>query len=84
MININATTPQLRATKTLLDGYFSRDISNVEPFISKNFKYQSFPKIADHPDESKMDHIQNWGPMFASLPSVEVRIRSRQNFKFPG
>ncbi|KAF9789569.1 hypothetical protein BJ322DRAFT_1018188 [Thelephora terrestris] len=74
MINIDATTPQLRATKTLLDGYFSRAVGNIEPLISKNFKYQSYPKVIDHPDETKMEHIQNWGPMFASFSSAEPTI----------
>ena len=38
MVNVDASTPQLRVVKNWLDAYTSLDTKNLEPFISKNFQ----------------------------------------------
>jgi hypothetical protein len=53
MANIDAPTPQLKAIKKWLDALTSLDISKVEPLISRTFKYQSYPKIIDLPEQAK-------------------------------
>ena len=79
MVNIDATTPQLKVVKNLLDAYSSLDISKVEPFISKDFKYQMFPKIINLPDEPRAAHIQKYGEVLAALTKMEVRVQPRRS-----
>lgn len=75
MINIDATTPQLKATKKWIDTVCSLDISKVVPLVSKNFKYQSFPKSTDLPEvdeQTKEAHIQWLGGLMTSITKFEV------------
>ena len=69
------TTPQLKAAKDLFDAYCSRDIKNVEPLISKDFKFQTFPKIAEHPNEAKDAHFERYGKLLSKMSKVEVRLQ---------
>jgi len=78
MANIDATTPQLKVVKDWTDAYFSLDINRVEPFLSKNFKFQTFPKIMDVPEEGKAAHIQRYKWMFGTFEKAEVRIQHRR------
>ena len=80
MVNINATTPQLKATKDLFDAYFTRDLSNAEPLMSRDFKYHNYPKVAGHPEENKEEHLKRYGAILGSFPSVEVRIWRRETY----
>ena len=75
--NFNATTPQLRAVKKIFDAYLSLDLTNAESLISKDFKFQTFPKIANLPDEGKGGHLERYGPLFASMTKIEVRTLHR-------
>ena len=77
MANINATTPQLKFLKNLLDAYLTLDINKVEPFISKDFKFQTFPKIADLPDEAKEGHFERYGTLFSLMARTEVCVQLR-------
>ena len=79
--SINPTTPQLNAVKNFFDAYLTLDLNNVEPFVSKDFQYQTFPKIADHPDEMKGAHFERYAPLFSLLTEVEVRLQ-RQKVTF--
>ncbi|KAF9779190.1 hypothetical protein BJ322DRAFT_1113547 [Thelephora terrestris] len=69
---INPTTPQLKAVKNFIDAYLTRDVKNVEPLISKDFKFQTFPKITEHPDEAKDAHFERYGPILTSLTKLEI------------
>ena len=71
--NFNATTPQLKALKNVFDAYLTLDLANAEPLISKDFKFQTFPKIANLPDEEKGGHLERYGPLFALMTKIEVR-----------
>lgn len=72
---INATTPQLKAVKNLFDAYLTLDVKNAEPFVSKDFTFQTFPKIADHPDEAKGAHFEKYGALLSLLTKAEVRFQ---------
>ena len=74
MVNIDATTPQLKAVKRWLEGYTSRDMDEVASVISKDFTFQSFPRTIDIPEEAKGAHIQKYKPILAALSKLEVRI----------
>jgi hypothetical protein len=78
MANIDASTPQLRAVKKWIDGFISLDISNLGVLISKNFKYESFPKIIDLPEQTKGSHIQWFGGILAATTKLEVRIQHQR------
>ena len=77
MNHIKGTTPQLKLADRLFEAYRTRDIHNVAPFLSKNFTYKSFPKIAEVPDQTKEDHIEQFGPNFAALEKIDVRVQHR-------
>jgi hypothetical protein len=77
MVNLNATTPQLKAVKRVVDTYGSRDLNSATIF-SKNFKFQSFPKTTDHVEEAKGEHVNNYGGVVSSYATMEVSIWSRR------
>ena len=74
MARLNATTPQLKVLDQMFEGYNTRDVNNAAPFLSKNYIHMSFPKIADLPDQKKEGHLEMFGPMFAKLDKLDVRI----------
>lgn len=73
--DFNATTPQLEVVKKLFEAYLSLDVHNLEPLISKDFKFQTFPKIDGLPDEEKGGHFERWGPLLSLMTKLEVCIR---------
>jgi hypothetical protein len=75
---INPTTPQLKAAKNLMDAYLTLDVKNVKPFVSKDFKFQTFPKIDQHPVEARDAHFERYGALFSSLRKIEVRLQRRE------
>lgn len=74
----NPTTPQQKAVKDLLDAYETRDINNVKPLVSKNFKFQTFPKIAHHPDEENEAHFDRYGKLLSAWTKLVVRLGRRE------
>ena len=80
MVNgLNATTSQLKFVERLIEAYATCDLNNVEPLLSKNFKYQTFPRAAHLPDHTKGDHVEKFGPVFAAMSEIEVRIHRYTN-----
>lgn len=77
---INATTPQLKLVKDYIDAYLTLNIKNVEPFVSKNYKFQSFPKVPDLPDQAKGEHSERYGTVLSLMNKMEVRDRTRFSF----
>ena len=75
MTSILTTTPQLKVIKNLFDTYISLDIKNVERYFSKNFTFQTFPKIPDLPDEEKGTYTERYGGIMSLLTKSEVRIQ---------
>ena len=73
MINIDATTPQLKLAKDVTEAYLSRNLTSVAPYLSKNFTYQTFPKIADLPEVTKGGHVETYGAVLASFTQADVR-----------
>ena len=83
MANINPTTPQLRLVKDWLDSYLALDIKRIEPLITNDYSFKSYPKVADHPDETKGLHAEKWGAVFSVLSKSEVSTLQRgSTFKF--
>ena len=74
MANIDATTPQLKVVKSFLDTYLSLDVSKTESFMSRDFKFQTFPKVAELPDEPVAAHVQRYEGLLAAMTKLEVRI----------
>ena len=79
MPNFDATTPESKAVKNLIDAYVTRDLKNIVPLISKDYKFLSFPKIPEQPDEEKEAHLERYAPLFSMLTKVEVCSQHRGN-----
>ena len=75
---INATTPQLNLVKDYINAYLTLKIKNVEPFISKDYKFQSFPKVPDLPDQG--EHSERFGTVLSLMNKMEVRDRTHFSF----
>jgi len=75
MVNVNATTPQLKAVKNYLDAYTSLDVNNVERVLSKNFKFQTFPETTDLPEQAKGAYIERFRRASTLMTKMDVRIR---------
>ena len=84
MVNIDATTPQLKVVKDMAEAYTTRDLSNVAPCLSKDFTFETFPKIADLPEHGYGGHIETYGAMLASFSKLDVRDKHQRPATFPG
>ena len=75
MCSLYATTPQLKAVKDFIDGYCSFDVKNIEPHMSKDFMYQSFPAVPGLPVGSKEQHFDSYKPVLSLMTKLEVSNR---------
>ena len=82
MVNINATTPQLKVLQKCIDAYATLDISKIEPVLSKNYIHETFPKSIGLPGETKEEYIKRYikryEEMLSSFTMIEVRIQHRR------
>ena len=83
MSNFDATTPQLSVVKNLVDAYSTFDFKNIKPFLSKDFKFQTLPKVPELPDQTMEEHIEMYAPFFSSFTKLEVRAQHRGNTSGP-
>ena len=74
MSSFDTSTPQLALVKNWLDAYLTLDIKNVEPFISKNFQFQTLPETTDIPTEEKEKHLERYKVLLSALSKIEVSI----------
>jgi hypothetical protein len=72
----NATTPQSEVVKKFFEACLTLDMNNTEPFISKDFRYQTFPKIVGLPDESKEGYLERYGVLLSLMTKIEVCIQT--------
>ena len=79
MNNLEATTPQLKIIKDFFDAYVALDIKKSEPYMSRDFKFQTFPKIPDLPDETKGEHFERYGTLLSLVTKVGVRTQQRKS-----
>jgi hypothetical protein len=77
MMNFDASTPQLNVVKEWFESYMTLDTNNTEPLLSKNFRYESFPRSSDIPDQSKKTHVEVWGARLSSIDKLEAGIIRR-------
>lgn len=83
MANIDAATPQLKVIKGFMAAIATRDLQNVEPFLSKDFVMKTFPKTPELPDLAKEEYLKQHGILLALFSKVEVRAqRLRILFEF--
>ena len=64
--------------KNLLEAYQTFDMDNVRPLVSKDFKFQTFPQIAQHPDEESEAHFDRYGKLLSQLTKHVVRPGQRE------
>ena len=75
MTNIDATTPQLKALKQVADAISSGNVQTIEPLLSKDYKFRTFPKKAELPDLAKEEYLQKFGVAFGAFAKIEVCIQ---------
>ena len=75
LTDFNATTPQSRVVKNMLRAVSTLDLNNAGQFISKDFKYQTFPKDDDLPVGSKAVCMERYEVIFSLFKKVEVCIQ---------
>ena len=75
---INATTPQLEFMDRMFEAFCTRDANNIAPFLSRDFSYKSFPEISELSDQTKAEFVKTFGPLFAPLTKLEVRIQHQE------
>ena len=78
MVNIDATTPQLKVVKDWIEAHSSLNPENAEPHVSKHFKLQSYPKSAHPPHETREDYFKKHKKMAAATTKAEVRVQHLQ------
>ena len=75
MVNIDTTTPQQKALKGVADAIISGDVKIVEPLLSEDYTFRTFPKSAELPDLTKEEYLQKFGALFGIFSKIEVRIQ---------
>jgi hypothetical protein len=75
MANFDASTPQLKLVKKWIEALVALDMNKIGTLLTRNFKYQSFPKTIDVPEQTKGTFVQWFGGVFASMTKMEVRIQ---------
>ena len=78
MVNIEATTPQLKVFQKWIDAFSSLDITEIDPILSKNYIYETFPKSIGLPDETKEEFIKRYKGTLTLFTKIEVRIQHRR------
>jgi hypothetical protein len=67
MANFDASTPELKAIKKWIEAFSILDTNKMDTLLSRNFKYQSFPKSIDVPEQTKEGFIQWFGGTFSKM-----------------
>ena len=75
MVNIDATTPQLKTVKNWIEAHATLNPENAEPFLSKHFKLQTYPKSANPTHETREDYFKKQKKMAAAATKAEVRVQ---------
>ena len=71
----DASTPQLKTAKQLIEAYTSLDMEKVAAITSKNYQYQALPEVIGIPEESKEKHIERFKEIVGAMAKAEVRIQ---------
>ena len=76
MVNLEATTPQLKVLRQWADAHHSRDLHDAEPIFSKDFALKMFPKAAVFPDLTREEYLQKYSVAFSLFTNVDVRAQN--------
>ena len=72
MVNLDATTPQLKVLKQWADAHHSRDLNDAAPIFSKDFTLKMFPKSTVFPDLTREEYLQKYTVAFSLFTNVDV------------
>ena len=78
MVNIEATTPQLKVFQKWIDAFSSLDITKIDPILSKNYIHETFPKSIGLPDETKEENIKRHEETLRAMSKLEVRTQQQR------
>ena len=74
--------PELKLVKSFMEAYQSLDIKSVALLVAKNYKFLTYPKVPDHPQETKEQHFEKYGPLLSVLVGIDVSIISQRGTVF--
>jgi len=74
MVELKASTPQLKVVKKLMDAYLSLNMNDVAPLISKNYQYEALPRCTDFPKQATGSRAGRYKEIFAMVSKVKVCI----------
>jgi len=70
MVDLDATTPQLKAVKKFLDAWMSLDMKEAGLVLSNGFQFESLPECTDLPKQTKSGCGERRFPRRAKLECV--------------
>ena len=79
MPTLEATTPQLKVVKELIDAFVSLDMNNIVPyFTTKPYTVQSFPKAAELSSKAENEGgAEKFAALLSLFKKVEVHTQHR-------
>jgi hypothetical protein len=75
MVDFDTSTPQLKAVKRLIDAYISLNLNDLEPLLSKDYRYEALPTIPGLPIQTKEDHLKMRREVYSLMKNLDVRIQ---------
>ena len=81
MTSLTANTPQLKAVKNMIDAWLTFDLVKVAPFLSKNYKYESF-HVPDNQVLSE-GHAEVAQAILSGMSKLDVSIQQRRTISDP-
>lgn len=70
--NFNAVTPESKVVKSMFDAALTLDLSKVRPFVTKDYTFQTFPKIPNLPDEDREETFGRYRLSSSLVAKLEV------------
>ena len=80
----NATTPQSKVVEKAFKAIATHNFNTIASFLSKDFTLQTFPKVADLPDEPISKFLERYGAVFSLMKEFEVCIQSQYPLRAHG
>ena len=74
MVTVDATTPQLKAVKGLVEALVSDNFKTIESFLSKDYVFKTFPITPELPDLTRNEYLQKYGAVIPLFAKAGVRI----------
>ena len=78
MSNFNASTPQIKVIKNMIDAFSSLDLGKFNTLFSKDYQYEGFNGITDLAHADNATRIATSQTLLSGLTKSEVSIQQRR------